>query len=290
MQCIESVKLYSDKIDYEFIVVDNCSKDNSKHSVLTKHPDVKWLDSKENIGFGRANNMGVKNASSNYILLLNSDIIIVNKAIEDCLEYLIHNKIGVIGPKLIYPNGDIQKSTYGYIGDFNEILKENLILDKLFTFSEPQYRAIMGAFMMMKKETFDSVNGFDEDFFMYCEELDLCKRIVKSGESIYYHDSLKVIHIHGASSNSNWVLRQSLLSRSLLVLKHKGVFTFYLSQFIYISNFITNFIFMWFIDEKYRGSQLNYFKQYISIIGSILKIPFNYKRTLNSNDNYLKAT
>ena len=290
MQCIESVKLYSDKIDYEFIVVDNCSKDNSKHSVLTKHPDVKWLDSKENIGFGRANNMGVKNASSNYILLLNSDIIIVNKAIEDCLEYLIHNKIGVIGPKLIYPNGDIQKSTYGYIGDFNEILKENLILDKLFTFSKPQYRAIMGAFMMMKKETFDSVNGFDEDFFMYCEELDLCKRIVKSGESIYYHDSLKVIHIHGASSNSNWVLRQSLLSRSLLVLKHKGVFTFYLSQFIYISNFITNFIFMWFIDEKYRGSQLNYFKQYISIIGSILKIPFNYKRTLNSNDNYLKAT
>lgn len=291
ISCVDSVKFNTIGLELEIIIVDNNSKDNSLQKIESVHPEIKGIQLKKNVGFGKANNIGVKKASHEVILFLNSDIIIKNNVIWECFEFLKSNSNYVIGPKLVYPDGKLQKSTYAYIGDHFELLKTNLLLAKLFTFKTPKYKAIMGAFMMMRKEYFINVNGFDEDFFMYCEELDLCKRLTDIGVEIFYNKkSSEVIHIHGASSNENWVLRQTLLSRSLLVFKQKGLFHFYLSQFLIIINCITNGILVYLLDKKYRTSYKNYINQYFKVFILIMKVPFTFKKKMNSNKMQLKST
>lgn len=288
--CINSIKCNTSNIELEIIVVDNYSQDNSQNYVTSQHPDVIWKSTNYNMGFGRANNLGVQLASKPNILLLNSDIILRNNSIEVCLDYLNNNPNSIIGPILSYPNGRIQKSTYTYIGNYTEILKDNLLIDKIYTFKTRKIQAIMGSFMMMKKSMFELAKGFDEDFFMYCEEIDLCKRMTDLGGNIVQLKNTNVCHIHGASSNKDWVIRQTLLSRSLLVLKHKGLIGLYLSIIFYTFNFFTNLLLMWFLDKAYRKSFLHFHVQFFKVFFKSLSLPFRYGTYKNSNKNFLKAT
>ena len=218
-------------------------------------------------------------------------MLVLKDSIIDCLAYIQKNPtIGVLGPKLLNEDGTFQKSAYSYIGDQQEILKDNLLLDKLFNFNSPSIKAVMGSFMIIPKNVFEQVQGFDPDFFMYCEELDLCERIHALGYTIHYLESVTAIHKHGGSSTaSNWSTRQTYLSRSLLVYKRKGLLQYFISHALYHFNFITNFFLMWLLDTNYRKSYWLVLRSYFSNWLIYWTIPFNFTRKLGSGSKLLKS-
>lgn len=274
----------------EIIIVDNCSNDNSEQKIRSGFPGVKWISNQENMGFGRANNIGAAHSTGQYLLLLNSDVILLENTISQCLHYLrSHSEIGALGCKLINEDGSFQKSVYHYVGDYMGVLKNNLIVDYIFKPKPGKIKAIMGAFMLIPKKIFDEVNGFDPDFFMYAEELDLCRRIEQKGFRIHYLDTATAIHKHGGSSKSNdWAQQQNYLSNALLYLKVKGIIGYGIYHVISIGSFFTNLLLLWKMDKAYRKDFWEDQKKYFSNFGNYLKIPFLYSKTPGNGKRLLK--
>ena len=122
-RCIDSINKNYNSNNYEIIVVDNNSGDESKELITSSFLDVKWIDNSKNDGFGRANNIGINHSKGKYILLLNSDILVPKETIESCLNEIKKDaKIGVLGCKLLNEDGSIQKSTYPYIADYEGVI------------------------------------------------------------------------------------------------------------------------------------------------------------------------
>jgi GT2 family glycosyltransferase len=289
LRCLKSLDESSFE-SKEIIIVDNHSEDDAEKTILTAHPCIKWISSRTNEGFGRANNLGASIASGKHLLFLNSDMIVPIGTLAACVAELDANSsIGALGPKLINEDGSDQKSQYHYVGDHQESLKDNLFLDKIRSFKTPPLRALMGSYLMIPRKLFEISKGFDPDFFMYCEELDLCDRIEKLGKTIYYFDTVYAIHKHGgSSSDSGWSMRQTYLSRALLVYKKKGILGFILSRWIWNFNFVTNFFLMWLLDRDYRKGFWSVNKAYYSNWLISLSIPFSYSRKLGNGTKLLR--
>ena len=293
VKCLDSVYNTTKFENFEIIVVDNNSEDNSREIITQKFPSIKWIANPINDGFGRANNLGVKHAIGNYLLFLNSDVVVKPNTIDGCLVYLKQNPhTGVLGCKLLNEDGSLQKSVYTYVGSFKNILKENLLYDYFTIKKEAPIDAIMGAFMLCPKIVFEKTNGFDPDFFMYAEELEWCYRVKKEGYQIKYYDLYEATHIHGASSqtNNNWSSKQNMLSNALLYLKIRGVSGYIIYHMLFVLNFLINFILLWKMTKEYRKYFWLSYSDYFSNIFYYLKIPFLYAETNKQHVNPLKRT
>lgn len=290
LKCIESIKETVGFNNYEIIVVDNCSNDNSQEIITKKNEDVVWINNPNNDGFGRANNVGISNSKGEYILLINSDVTVLENTIEKCLETIKAEKnIGALGCRLLNEDDSLQKSVYYHTSDYSEILEENLFLDYIYTFKHKEIKALMGSFLLIPKKVFEQVKGFDPDFFMYCEELDLCRRITSNGYKLKYLDEVSAYHLHGASSSGrSWVRKQTYLSKALLVYKEKGILGYIFYHFLFTINTITNFILMWLLDKGYRKgfwtTQVCYYGNYLHY----LTIPFLYSRQYGTEKRILR--
>ncbi len=215
-KCLASIYSNLRSLDFEIIVVDNASFDNCKDIVLQHYPEVKFIQSHENIGFARANNLGYSHASGNSLLFLNPDTEIVGSSIN-----IMHNVIGeipnagAIGCKLCNANGSIQSSSIQSFPTLLnqifgiELLREKMPLLKLWgikalyeTSSTPvPVDVVSGACTLVKRTVFESIKYFSTDYFMYAEDVDLCYKIKKSGYEVYYTGAATVIH-HGSGSSS----------------------------------------------------------------------------------------
>ena len=213
---INSVIEKTEGIEYEIIVVDNNSDDNSENIIPQKYgKKVVYIKLPENIGFGRANNEGVKYAKGRNILLLNPDTILINNAIKILSDYLDnHSGTAVCGGNLYDENLNPAHSfSRHFISIFYEIdLFALNWLSKIrygknseFNNTEKNLKVacIVGADLMIKKAVFEQVGGFDADFFMYHEEQELCFRIKKNGYKIESIPEAKIIHLEGKSFTSN---------------------------------------------------------------------------------------
>jgi GT2 family glycosyltransferase len=291
--CIDSI-YHNSYEDIEIIIVDNASTDGSKDIILAKFPQIVWIDSGGNIGFGRANNLGIEAASSEMILLLNSDMILMPDTIENCLAAMKSDpSIGALGCRLLNEDGSDQKSTYSYIGDHEELLRDNHLICKLKNFKELPVKAIMGSFFLTKKDVLEKSGVFDTDFFMYCEELDLCDRITKAGYRIEYLTSATAIHKHGgSSSNERWRNRQIYLSRALLVWKKKGYWGYLLSLLIMILNTMINFPIVLTFKREFLQGFVDQQKAIFSNTLRYILIPFKFGRGYNRSiqKNPLRAS
>lgn len=289
LRCIDSVKNTIGNITHEVIVIDNYSQDNSEDLILRKFNDIVWINNSSNEGFGRANNIGIKKAKGEYILLLNSDIILLPKTIEHCLNAIrVDDRIGILGCNLLNEDGSIQKAHFS-IASFSYLLNQNLIIDKFFRLKEPKHNAIMGSFMLFPKKILNEVGLFDPDFFMYCEELDLCHRIIKAGYEIKQEKEVSVIHKHGgSSSNQEWGIRQRYLSNALLFYKIKGLWGYLFYLFISLLNTATNFIAMWFLDHNFRKAFLSSQKAFYKNSFYYFSIPIFYKQNIGNGKRLLK--
>lgn len=290
-RCVSSIiDLNIHNKDYEIIVIDNNSEDDSEELITNSFPQVIWVNNHINEGFGRANNIGINKAKGDYILFLNSDMVILDGTIEQCLFFLKENKqIGALGCKLINKDGSLQKSTYPYIADYKGLLEKNLAYDKFFKDQNQTIKGLMGSFLLIPINVISKVGGFDPDFFMYSEEMELCYRISKSGFKIVYFDKVKAVHVHGASStNKRWATRQNYLSNALLFYKIKGVFGYFLYHLLFITNSFTNFILMWLLDKNYRTDYFHIQADYFSNLIQYLTIPLLYKKKLGDGKRQLR--
>lgn len=213
---IHSIEKASINLKKEIIVIDNASDDGSVEFIKDKFPDIKLISNNSNLGFGKANNIGLKQATGNYILILNPDTIVAEDTIEKMIKFFESNEnIGLAGCKILNPDGTLQlacrRSFPGPWTSFTKVTGLSSLFpnSKIFARYNLTYLdenqtyevdAISGSFMMMRKEVYEKVGGFDEQFFMYGEDLDLCYRIQKEGYKVYYNHSTQIIHYKGEST------------------------------------------------------------------------------------------
>ena len=289
--CIASIYALNCKCSYEIIVVDNFSCDDSYTLVTKDFKNIQWIDSQDNLGFGRANNLAVSKAKGEYILLVNSDVVFTENSIDyylDCLKK--DSTIGVLGCKLLNEDRTLQKSTYYDVGQFKSILKYNIVFDYLFSYKPRELDAVMGAFMLMKRSVFNESGGFDPDFFMYAEELELCKRIKKRGYTIVYNDKYSAVHkIGGSSDGMNWTGRQNWLSNALLFLKIRGYLGYFIYHILWGLNFSMNFFILWKMSKEYRIDYRKSLSLYFFNWLTYWTIPFTFTRKLGTGKKLLKS-
>ncbi len=206
-KCIASLYLkIKNKIEAEILIINNDSK-TKLIKVAKKYPSVQIINSQKNIGFGAGHNLGVKQAQGEFLFFLNPDAEILSVNIQKIITLLENNtKIGILGGKLIDDFGVVQKWNAGAQLDFKELIKNNLGLTRSKNFWQSQTKQevdwVSGAALLIRKNDFIKVGGFDEKFFMYFEDLDLCRRIKNQKKQILFYPDLLIKH-EGGKSYSN---------------------------------------------------------------------------------------
>lgn len=203
--CLSSLYALTQSIDFEVIVVDNASSDDSETYITRKFPQVKWINSGGNIGFGRANNLGAKYADGKYLLLLNSDTLLLNNAIKAFYDYAethSEEQIGALGGWLVDSNHN-SNSSYGYFpspcAEIQYLLQNCILKKKLHHEIEMNVDYIIGADMFVLKKVFEELGGFDSNFFMYYEETDLQYRMAQNGYVRRIIVTPHIVHLEGGS-------------------------------------------------------------------------------------------
>lgn len=212
---VESVRRHTKGIDYEIIVADNNSQQDQDLQYLIDDEDIKVVRLDDNYGFGKANNAGVRESSGEYIFLLNPDTICHDNSIKLLLDCLKSDKtIGIISPNLInadsQPAHSFRRKGDGIMTELNFALfglPYKMIYGNNFEYNHTgkqiEVAYSCGAAMMMRRDTFEKANGFDENFFMYYEDQDLCNRIRKTGLKIVNNPNAIIQHLEGTSISVN---------------------------------------------------------------------------------------
>jgi GT2 family glycosyltransferase len=255
LACIDSIRKHTKGVTYEIVVVDNNSTDGSLEE-LEKLTYVRLIRNKENKGFGAANNIGLKVATAKYLLLLNSDTIILDNVLGEMVSWMLqHPKVGVASTALKNEDGTMQ-GTGGYFPTLGKVfawmcfLEDIPLLDQLIKPFHPvhgqspfytgarqfmnakQQDWVTGAFMLIPKKVIDEVGMFDEDYFMYTEEVDLCFRIKKKGWEVWYLPQFSIIHLGGSSSTKEFPLLQEYKSMKLFYQKNMSKWQFPVLRFL----------------------------------------------------------
>ena len=209
-KCLESILKYAEGLKIQIIVVDNASGDNTTGIIRREFPQVELIVNGVNKGFGSANNQAVKKSKGRFILFLNPDVVITKPCFNQMIDYLETNHmVGCVGCRLINRDGSIQHTYYKYfptpLTEFREGMMVNLLTRLLSPQDQSQHGPVevawlVGACMMFRREVLSELNGFDEQYFMYGEDIDLCYRLHKSGYKVCYLRDIEMFHYHGASS------------------------------------------------------------------------------------------
>ena len=222
----------------EVIVVDNASDDGSVEMVRRRFPRVHLIASKINLGFAKANNLGLKRARGKFLLLINPDTLVQEDTLRVMLRFFEENHdVGLAGCKILNPDGTFQlacrRSFPRPWAAFTKMVGLSALFpnSRLFgrynlTYLSPdetyEIDAVSGSFMMVRREAFDQVGGLDEDFFMYGEDLDWCYRIQRAGWKNYYVHTTQIIHYKGESTKRSSLneIRTFYQAMHLFVQKH----------------------------------------------------------------------
>lgn len=218
-ECVKSILTHTQELLYEVIVVDNNSEPDFQQQIVSALPNgqpshLQFLRLQENIGFGRANNEGLKLAAGRNIFFLNPDTVLLNNAIKILSDFLDrHPGAGACGGNLydenLMPAFSLRRMLPGILWEFNELtntLPQKILYGKnnYFNHSSKDIEVgfISGADLMVKREVLQKTGAFSPDFFLYYEETDLCSRIKKAGWKIYNVPQAKVQHLEGQSTNN----------------------------------------------------------------------------------------
>jgi len=215
-QCLSSVFELTKDISFEVIVVDNASHDGSQEMLKKDFPQVKLIESKENLGFGKANNLGASSAKFEYLFLLNSDTLLLNNAIKILADFMdAHPKCGSCGGNLynedMSPSFSFAQITLGILTVLIGATHTGFIVRLIYRNGSYCFNPtnnpvhihgfIIGADMMIRTKLYQQLEGFNPKLFMYHEDVELCNRIRKAGYSLYSNPLARIIHYGGKSSN-----------------------------------------------------------------------------------------
>jgi len=216
--CVLSVQNAIQNLDAEIIVIDNNSQDDSCEMMKKRFPNVTLIENKENSGFPKGNNIGVAEAKGEYICILNPDTVVAEDTFEKVLNFVTSSavekdEIGIVGVKLIDGTGNFLPESKRGIPTpfvaFTKITGLYKIFPKLFGKYYAQHLSedetgkvdiLVGAFMLMQRDLYNEIGGFDEDCFMYSDDIDLSYMALKKGKSNYYFHETSVLHYKGEST------------------------------------------------------------------------------------------
>jgi N-acetylglucosaminyl-diphospho-decaprenol L-rhamnosyltransferase len=220
---------------YQTIVVDHGSTDGTVDFVRDRFPEARVIE-QENLGFGAGNNTGMRAASGDFFLLLNADAWVVGDAVERLVGFAeAQPGAAVVGPKLLNPDGTLQRSVRGFPSVWR-IATEYLFLRKLAPrsrllnafygagFDHESVREaefLGGACLLVRREAFEAVGGFDEDFFMMSEEVDWCYRFRQAGWKVLFYPGAEVVHVLTSSANPA-MFRHLVRGHLRFLAKHHG--------------------------------------------------------------------
>lgn len=213
--CINSLIDSQVKLKYEIIIIDNNSNDPYWPKLKKLYPTATFVENKKNGGYGYGNNQGIKIAQGKYIVILNPDIFVLPGAMETMYDFMEKNpSCAIVGPKLLNVDGSPQQ-TYGRFPDWylpfyrrsllGKTQKGQQWLDNYFygykNFNQPtKVDWVFGACLFMRKDDILKVGGFDERYFMYIEDTDLCHQVADIGKEVYYLPQASIIHLHKRDS------------------------------------------------------------------------------------------
>ncbi len=242
--CIDSL-LGSEGMHIRITVIDNASTDGTAEQVEKRYPSVKVLKNLKNMGYACAVNKGVASVAGDFFIIANADVVFHRDTVCQMVEHLIiHRDVGVVGAQQVFPDGKWQRS-YGNVPGIVDSVKNLIGITTLHNwvrrFAWPrridtypkEVGYIDGAAMAIRKEAYEFVGGFDENFFFYGEEADFCFRLKKSGWRVVFLPSSLLTHIRGGSSrradpSSEKYLQLHVNSKLLLFKKHYPQWQFHL--------------------------------------------------------------
>jgi GT2 family glycosyltransferase len=233
-ECLRSVM--TENAD-EIVVVDSASTDSTVEMMQAEFPAIPLIALETNIGFGAASNRGIERCRSAHIVLLNADTQMQPGSLQALCEYLKkHPQVAIIGPRLLNPDGTLQTSCFHfptplhiflYISGLYRWIPRLPILNqrtlqKITNESAKPVPWILGAALAFRRQTFEESGGFDENFFMYFEEVDLCYRLSAQGRQIHFVPEAEIIHVGGGSTiqNRTWSYVQFFASLTQFYRKH----------------------------------------------------------------------
>jgi len=237
--CLESVYAHAGDVDYEVIVIDNASADGSADMVRNNFKQAVLIENQDNRGFARANDQGMVVARGRYVLLLNSDTVVLENAIVNTVRFADANpQVAVVGCQVLNPDGTIQQTCFMFPSILNMVLSSSY-LSKFFPQSRffgrermtwwdrsdtRQVDVVTGCFMLVRRKAIEQVGVMDERFFMYCEETDWCYRFRKNGWKVMFAPVGQIIHLGGQSTAKDPVAMLVQLRLSILkfIRKHHG--------------------------------------------------------------------
>ena len=249
--CLKSVRDACAGLDTEIIVLDNGSKEPILPEIKNFFPEVTWIDSKENLGFGKGCNLAEKHATKPYLFFINPDTIVSRDSFTKVLEFMeSHPESGTVGCRILNEDGSIQwacrrsfptiisavSKTIGLAALFP---KSKLLASYNMTYADPdevtEVDAISGSFFCIRRDVYEKLKGFDEDFFMYGEDLDLCFRTKQMGLKNYYTPSTNILHFKGQSCRTRrWDSYLDFYKAMLIfVKKHEDLY--------FVPNFLVSF-------------------------------------------------
>ena len=270
--CIKSIKDKTQGLDYEIIVVDNASGDNSCAMIQKNHSDVILLPSATNLGFGGANNLGVSVAKGDYVFLLNTDTILLNNAVKILLDYMKSAPLEIAAccanlyHKDLSPNYSysLRFPSLSYIFFYRFHVSIN---NECFNETEQPklISGIIGADMFVRKCVYEKLGGFDEHLFMYVEDTELSYRIKRAGLKAYNIPSAKMIHLQGVSSPTLEKIQWEIDGYCYFFEKHKSSVVKRIYLLIESISILVRIVFFFF------SCELSKRKMYQSAFGYILR-------------------
>lgn len=247
--CLRSIKENVKSLTYEIIVIDNASFDGCEEMLRKDFPETIFIQSQNNLGFAAANNLAANEAKGNIFLFINPDTIMM----EGCLKRMINNffelpKAGVTGPRVLNSDGTLQISCVQVDKTpLNQALDSNIFRRlfsktklwgnyKAFLSQEPiEVDAVSGVCMLVRRDIFQKIGGFREEYFMYGEDIDLCLRVRKLGYKVYHIPNAEIIHYGGSSSSqrsNKWSIVMLRVAGETYMKLNKGIFSAFLYRFL----------------------------------------------------------
>lgn len=208
LSCLDSLEKVSGEADFEVYVIDNKSADGSIEKARKEFPKFNYIMNESNLGFGKAHNLVLKNAKTPYVLTLNPDCEVLPGTLSQIIDFMEKNKdVGISSPRVEKPDGTLDKASHrGFPTPWASFLYFFLKNDSLYHLTDRdmtkphEVDCVVGAFMVMRKSVLEKVGYFDEDYFLYGEDIDLCFRAKEAGFKIMFVPQVKIKHVKGISS------------------------------------------------------------------------------------------
>lgn len=226
--CLNSIKKYVDGLDFEIIVADSDTQDETVMMMREEFPEIHFFPFKENVGFQALVRKGFENSQGKYVLMLNGDIIVTENSVQMLLEKIkSDNSIGMVGPKLLYFNGNLQPSCFRFYKPWTIVYRRTILgrlsfgkkhlswflMEDYDHSSAKEVDWMMGSAIMLSRAAIEKVGLMDPGFFMYMEDVDWCRRFWEAGYKVIYLPHASMHHFHGKGSAKGGALRSLVSSK-----------------------------------------------------------------------------